>query len=217
MVPAKLAGLELLLIKAPLPPTPVPEMVKGFAPIACPPRSRVAPAVTLTALDVLPSALELPSASVPALTATLPVNVSASLSSSTPAPLFGKALRASQHQVHCCRVVIDRNRRTAGRDGEREDVGRNAVVIENPVVARRRIAEFQLADRPRGVEMDRIVGGDIERAEVGDAVGPVGHDAARPVRRRRPQPAAGRVDPRAVGGQGRAGPPQVHIPRRNKK
>ena len=47
-VPAKLAGLALLLIRAPLPPTPLPEMAKAFAPIACPPRSRVAPLRTLT-------------------------------------------------------------------------------------------------------------------------------------------------------------------------
>ena len=49
--------------------------------------------------------------------------------------------------------------------------------------------------------MDGVVGRDVERAEVGDAVGPVGDRNRRPIAHGRPKPAACRVGPSATGRQ----------------
>ena len=70
--PGQAGGAALEFTSAPLPPTPVPEMLKPSLPTACPPKSRVAPLVIVVPAAVLPKALTLPSTSVPTLIAVVP-------------------------------------------------------------------------------------------------------------------------------------------------
>ena len=72
MLPDKLAAVPLLLMSAPPELMPVPLSVTASAPIVWPFRSNTAPLETVVPLAVLPSAVALPSCSVPALTVVAP-------------------------------------------------------------------------------------------------------------------------------------------------
>ena len=71
--PPRLAAPAALFTSAPLPPTPAPWSVTGSPPTAMPLRSSVAGAATMVPPTVLPSAVKLPTISVPVFTFVAPL------------------------------------------------------------------------------------------------------------------------------------------------
>ena len=90
-VPEWLAAAPLFVI-APVPPTPVPEIVSASAPTAWPFKSKAAPLATVAPPATVPRPSALPSRMVPALMATAPSKVFAPFSASVPVPVLVRPL-----------------------------------------------------------------------------------------------------------------------------
>ena len=113
------------------------------------------------------------------------------------APGHRQSLTSGQHGGDRGRPVVDRDGRSAAGRGQGQDVERTAVVVQYPVVARRRIAKSQPADSAGRVEVNRIIGGEIQATEIGRGVLSVCNRIARPIACRPPQSTTGRIDPSA--------------------
>ena len=96
---------------------------------------------------------------------------------------FGEARSARQHRtdvgILACGQRVDGDHRSARQS---QDVGRIAVVVEDPTACRAGVgvAKAQVADGANGVETHRAVGGDVDGAKICGVAGAVGNDRAGP-------------------------------------